>query len=157
MGSIRAPGSLDCTTREGAATERTTPVTLLSHPWSSGSMVAVAHRDANDDVGPAGRRELVNGGNAQPAAGAYSGAMPIVAWCSVVRCSMPSECAVGRVVAVPCWSHIRHCQIAVSTEAIASMLITSVTGRQMVMVPSPFPEPRMTSARRVARKAAVRN
>ena len=50
--------------------------------------------------------------------------MSVVAWCLAVRCSMPSECAAGRVVAVPWWSHIRHCQIAVSTEAIASMLIT---------------------------------
>ena len=48
--------------------------------------------------------------------------MPVVAWCSAVRCSTPSACATGRVVAVPWWSHIRHHQTTVSTNAIASML-----------------------------------
>jgi hypothetical protein len=57
--------------------------------------------------------------NRPTAAGAYSEAVPIVAWCSALRCSMPSECAVGRVVVVPCWPQSRHCQIAVSTEAMA--------------------------------------
>jgi hypothetical protein len=63
-----------------------------------------------------------------------------VAWCSALKCSTPSECAVARVVVVPWWAHIRHCQVAVSTDAIASILITSVTGRQIVtvMVPGPF-------------------
>jgi hypothetical protein len=40
---------------------------------------------------------------------------------------------VGRVVAVPWWSQSRHPQTTVSTDAIASMLITSVAGRQTVM------------------------
>jgi hypothetical protein len=79
-----------------------------------------------------------------------------VAWCSALRCSMPSECAMSRVVVVPCWSHIRHCQIAVFTEAIASMLITSVTGRQIVtaMVCS-FPERWVTSVRKMDSRVAV--
>jgi hypothetical protein len=48
---------------------------------------------------------------------------------------------VGRVVAVPCWSQSRHHQTTVSTDAIASILINSVAGRQRitVMVPGPFP------------------
>jgi hypothetical protein len=48
----------------------------------------------------------------------------------------------GWVVAVPWWSHIRDHQTTVSTEAIASMLITSVAGGQTVMVGGPFPERR---------------
>ena len=89
--------------------------------------------------------------SARPA-GAYLGAMPIVAWCSAVRCSMPSKYAVGRVVAVLCWSQSRHHQTTVSTDAIASMLITSVAARQIVtvMVPGPFPERRVTSMHRAA-------
>jgi hypothetical protein len=90
----------------------------------------------------ADRRERSTGmGLNRRPTGAYSEAMPIVAWCSAVRCSMPLECAVGRVVVVPCWSQSRHRQTTVSTDAIASMLITSVTGRQRVtvMVSGPFP------------------
>jgi len=69
---------------------------------------------------------------------------------------MPSECAVGRVVVVPWWSHIRHCQIAVSTEAIASMLITSVAGRQTVTVMvCSFLECRGTSVRKMESRVAV--
>jgi len=47
----------------------------------------------------------------------------------------------------------------VSTEAMVSVLITSVAGRQIVtvIVPGPFPERRVTSVRRAARKAAVRS
>jgi hypothetical protein len=59
---------------------------------------------------------------------------------------------VGRVVAVPCWSQSRHRQTTVSTNAIASMLITSVTGRQRVTGCS-FPERQVTSVRRVASRA----
>ena len=43
---------------------------------------------------------------------------------------MPSECAVGRVVAVPWWSQSRHHQTTVSTNAITSTLTNSVTGKQ---------------------------
>lgn len=58
---------------------------------------------------------------------------------------MPSECAAGRVVVVPCWPQSRHRQIAVSTDAMASMLITSVAGKQRVTVMvCPFPERRVT-------------
>jgi hypothetical protein len=55
-------------------------------------------------------------------------------------------------------SQSRHRQATVSTGAIASMLITSVAGRQIVTVtvPGPLPERRVTSVRRVARRAAVR-
>jgi hypothetical protein len=72
---------------------------------------------------------------------------------------MPSECAVSRVVVVPWWSQSRHRQTTVFTDAIASMLITSVAGREIVtvMVPDPFPERWVTSVRRVAMRAAVRS
>ena len=79
-----------------------------------------------------------------PKARAYAGVVPVVAWCSALRCSMPLECAVGRVVVVPWWSQSWHRQTTVSTEAIASMLITSVAGRQTVtvLVAGSFPERR---------------
>jgi len=66
---------------------------------------------------------------------------------------------VGRVVAVPWWSQSRHHQTTVSTDAIASMLIISVTGKQTVMVVMVVPslERRETSARRTARNAPVRS
>ena len=117
---------------------RTTP-SIWPHPGqlfsSAGSRLT--GRENFTVVEPAGRRESgeCSGrtrSNRRPA-GAYSGAVAIVAWCSVVRCSTPSEYAVGRVVAAPWWSHNRHPQTTVSTDAIASMLITSVAGRQTVM------------------------
>jgi hypothetical protein len=58
------------------------------------------------------------------------GAIPTVAWCWAVSCSMRSECAAGRQAAVPWRSQIRHRQTTVSTDTITSMLITSVAERQ---------------------------
>jgi hypothetical protein len=69
---------------------------------------------------------------------------------------MPSACAVGRVVVVLCWPQSRHRQIAVSTDAIASMLITSVAGRQTVTVMvCSFPERWVTSVRKMDSRVAV--
>jgi hypothetical protein len=80
--------------------------------------------------------------------GAYLGVMPIggVVLGGQVLDTIGVRRA-GRVVVMPCWSQSRHHQV--STDAIASILITSVTGRQTVtvMVLGSFLERRVTSAR----------